>query len=133
MDNEPLYPDEFTLTNAVEHDTNQLEVLVNQPKATDVFDHGYLDFKRLDTMHWRGYFFVTRIKKNAKVLVLEPLVASKSESVISDQMVALGAQNHLTSRFRLVVVQGKKGKTLEFVTNRFDCPSTGSAEMYQAL
>ncbi|SMH27084.1 transposase, IS4 family [Carnobacterium iners] len=132
MDNDHLYPDEFTLTNAVEHDTNQLEVLVNQPEATYVFDRGYLDFERLDTMHSQGYFFVTRIKKNTKVHVLEPLVASKSESVISDQMVALGAQNHLTSRFRLVTVQDKKGKTLQFITNRFDCSSTDIAEMYKA-
>ncbi|WP_256205887.1 hypothetical protein [Carnobacterium iners] len=44
MDNKHLYPDEFALTKAVEHDTNQLEVLVNQPQATYVFDRGYLDF-----------------------------------------------------------------------------------------
>ena len=65
---------------AVEHDTNQLEVLVNQPEATYVFNYGCLDFERLDTMYWQGYFFVTRIKKNTKVHVLEPLVVSKSDS-----------------------------------------------------
>lgn len=132
MDNDHLYPNNFTLTNAVEHDTNQLEVLVNQPEATYVFDRGYLDFKRLDTTHRQGYFFVTRIKKNTKIHVLEPLVASKSESILSDQMVALGAQNYLTSRFRLVTVQDKKGRTLQFITNRFDCSSTDIAEIYQA-
>ena len=54
MDNEHLYADEFTLTNAVEHDTNQLEVLVNQPEAIYVFDRSYLDFERLDTVHSQG-------------------------------------------------------------------------------
>ncbi|SEK65392.1 Transposase DDE domain-containing protein [Carnobacterium iners] len=132
MDNEPLCPDDFTLTNAVEHDTSQLEVLIKQPEATDVFDHGDLDFKGLDTMHWQGDFFVTRIKKNAKVRVLEPLVASKSESILSDQMAALGDQNSLMSRFRLVAVQDKKGETLQVITNRFDCSPTDIAEMYQA-
>ncbi|SEK55053.1 Transposase DDE domain-containing protein [Carnobacterium iners] len=131
MDNKHLYPDEFTLTNDVEHDTNQLEVLANQPEATDVFNRGYLDFKRLDTMHWQGYFFVASIKKNTQVRILETVVACKSESILSDQMVALGAQNSLTSRFRLVTVQDENGRTLQFITNRFDCSSTDSAEMYQ--
>ena len=70
MDDATLYPTEFSITNAREHDVNQLEVLVNQPEATYVFDRGYLDFERLDQIHWDGYFFVTRIKKNTKVHVL---------------------------------------------------------------
>ncbi|MCW8790419.1 transposase, partial [Enterococcus faecium] len=36
-----MYPTDFTLTNAHEHDLNQLPVLVNQPEATYVFDRGY--------------------------------------------------------------------------------------------
>lgn len=51
MDNDYLYLDDFTLTNAIEHDINQLEVLVNQPEVTYVFDFGYLDFERMDKIH----------------------------------------------------------------------------------
>ena len=47
-------------------------------------------------------------------------------------MVALGAQNYLTSRFRLVTIQDQKGKILSFITNRFDCSATEIAEMYKA-
>lgn len=50
MDNKQLYPDELTLTKAFEYDTNQLEVLVNQPEAVYVFDCGYLDFERLNSI-----------------------------------------------------------------------------------
>ena len=64
-----MYPSDFTLTNANEHDVNQLEMLVNQAEATYVFDQGYLDFERMDQMHQEGYFFVTRIKKNTKYIV----------------------------------------------------------------
>lgn len=46
MDNENFYPDDFTVTNAKEHDRTQLDVLVNKPEATYVYDRGYLDFKR---------------------------------------------------------------------------------------
>ncbi|MCG4308025.1 IS4/IS5 family transposase, partial [Enterococcus lactis] len=41
MDDTTMYPTDFTLTNAHEHDLNQLPVLVNQPEATYVFDRGY--------------------------------------------------------------------------------------------
>ncbi|SEL09274.1 hypothetical protein SAMN04488114_12519 [Carnobacterium iners] len=61
-----------------------------------------------------------RIKKNTKVHILEPLVPSNRDFAISDKMVTLGAQNHLTARFRLVTVQDKKGRTLRVITNRFD-------------
>lgn len=54
MANETLYPADFTMTNAKEHDVNQLENLVVQPEATYVFDRGYLDFERLHQMHWDG-------------------------------------------------------------------------------
>lgn len=46
-------------------------------------------------------------------------------------MVALGAQNYLTSRFRLVTIQDQKGKILQFIINFFDCPSAEIAEIYK--
>ena len=99
MDNDHFYPDDFTITNAVKHDRSQLDVLVNQPEATYVYDRGYLDFKMMDEMHEQGYFFVSRIKKNTKVHVLDTLEKSDEKHILKDQMVALGATNYLTSRF----------------------------------
>ncbi|MCF1676856.1 hypothetical protein LQF66_11215 [Tetragenococcus halophilus] len=42
IDKEHLYPDQFEVTNAVEHDDNHLEVFVNQPEATYIFDRAIL-------------------------------------------------------------------------------------------
>jgi len=111
MDNDHFYPEDFTITNAVEHDRNQLDILVNKPEATYVYDRGYLDFKKMDEMHEQGYFFVTRIKKNTKVLVLELLEKSAEDYILSDQLVALGGKNYGTSRFRLVTIEDDKGKS----------------------
>ena len=74
-----MYPNDFTLTNTHEHDANQLSLLINQPEATYVFDCGYLDFDKMDQMHWDGYFFVTRIKKYTKVHVIDSLEKSSEE------------------------------------------------------
>ena len=134
MNDETLYPTDFTLTNAKEHDVNQLEILVDQAEATYVFDRGYLDFDRMDQLHHEGYFFVTRIKKNTKYHVFEDF-ETPSETVpqiISDQHVALGSKTTLTSRFRLVTIEDEKGKQLQFITNRFDLSASEVSQAYKS-
>src|SRR5699024_6899346 len=110
MDHEHSYPEEFKITHAVEHDDHHLEVFVHDPEATYVFDRGYLNFERMDQMHWDGYFFLTRIKKNTKVHVIENFEVPEAKlengsSILSDQIVALGSSTYLTSRFRLVTLE----------------------------
>lgn len=134
MDDETMYPSDFTLTNANEHDVNQLEMLVNQAEATYVFDRGYLDFERMDQMHQEGYFFVTRIKKNTKYHVFEDFETPSDQKtlIVSDQHVALGAKTSLTSRFRLITIEDEKGKFLQFITNRFDLSAEEVAQAYKS-
>lgn len=75
---------------------------------------------------------MSRIKKNTKVHVLETVVASKEDSILSDQLITLDTQNYLTSRFRLVTIRDKKGKVLQFIINRFNCSSVEITEMDKA-
>src|SRR5699024_4090317 len=44
------YPDPAVLTNAVDHDRGQLEVLIDEKACMYVFDRGYLDYERFDRM-----------------------------------------------------------------------------------
>lgn len=131
MDKDHIYPDEFKVTPAVEHDDNHLECFVNKPEATYVFDRGYLDYAHLDKMTEDGYFFVTRIKKNSIVRVAGHFEVSHKSNVISDQMVIPGSQENLTHHYRLITIQDDKGKILRFVTNRFDRSAEEIAEMYK--
>ncbi|GMA46896.1 transposase [Tetragenococcus muriaticus] len=132
MDKGHFYPDQFEVTNAVEHDDNHLEIFVNQPEATYIFDRGYIDYERLDEMEANGFFFVTRVKKNAKIHVRETYDTSQSKTILRNQMVVLGTQVYLTSPFRLVTIEDEKGKQLSFVTNRFDVTAQEVADMYKA-
>jgi len=43
------------LTNTVEHDRGQLEVLIDDKSCMYVFDRGYLDYERFDRMTNEGY------------------------------------------------------------------------------
>ena len=52
---------------------NQLEVIVDDKECMYVFDRGYLDYERFDRMTDDGYFFLTRLRKNAVIRVVRRL------------------------------------------------------------
>ena len=105
------YPDKAVLTNAKEHDRGQLEVLVDDKECMYVFDRGYLDYERFDRMTDDGYFFVSRLRKNAVTRVLESFELPKDSTVLSDEMILIGTtQNRAENTFRLIESTGFKRK-----------------------
>src|SRR5699024_3757297 len=56
---------------------NQLEVLVDDKECMYVYDRGYLDYERFDRMTDNGYFFLTRLRKNAFIRVIDDLVTNR--------------------------------------------------------
>lgn len=127
------YPDKAVLTNAKEHDRGQLEVLIDDKECMYVFDRGYLDYERFDRMTDEGYFFVSRLRKNAIVRSVESFEISENSPVQSDEMVVIGtAQNRTENTFRLLKVLDSKGNQLNLITNRFDLSADEVAEMYKS-
>ena len=127
------YPDQAVLTNAKEHDRGQLEVLVDDKECMYVFDRGYLDYKQFDIMTDDGYFFVSRLRKNAVTRVLEPFELQEDSLVLSDEMMVIGTpQNRSENAFRLIKVLDSKGNELQLITNRFDLSADEIAELYKS-
>ncbi|WP_339214128.1 IS4 family transposase [Ornithinibacillus sp. FSL M8-0202] len=127
------YPDEAKLTNAKEHDRGQLEVLVDDKECMYVFDRGYLDYERFDRMTDDGYFFVSRLRKNAVTRTLETCSLPEDSSVLSDEIVVIGTtQNRSENVFRLLKVMDTKGNELHLLTNRFDLGADEIAELYKS-
>lgn len=83
MEKGTSYPEQTVLTNAKEHDRSQLEVLVDDKECMYVFDRGYLDYERLDRMTDDGYFFLTRLRKNAFVRVVYNFKLPEDSTVLS--------------------------------------------------
>ena len=68
-----------------------------------------------------GYFFLTRLRKNAAIRVLENFNSPHDSIVLSDQMVLIGTtQNRAENDFHLLKVIDSKGNELQLITNRFD-------------
>lgn len=127
------YPDQAVLTNAIEHDRGQLEVFIDDKECMYVFDRGYLDYERFDRMTDDGYFFVSRLRKNAVVRVIEPFSLPENSSVLSDEMVVIGTtQNRSENVFRLLKLLDTKGNELHLLTNRFDIDADEIAEIYKS-
>src|SRR5699024_5173397 len=133
MEKGTSYPEKAVLTNAKEHDRNQLAVLVDDKECMYVYDRGYLDYERFDRMTDNGYFFLTRLRKNAFIRVIDDFKLPEDSAVLSDQMVVIGTtQNRAENYFRLIKVTDSKGNQLLLVTNRFDLSAEAISEMYKS-
>src|SRR5690625_8017072 len=86
--------------------------------------------QRFDRMTEDGYFFLSRLRKNAFIQVVDEFKLPEDSTVLSDQMVLIGTtQNRAENYFRLVKVEDTKGNILQLITNRFDLSSEEISEM----
>ena len=85
-------------------------------------------------MKWDGYFFVSRIKKNTVVHVVEDLdVPMDTDSdILSDQYVLLGGNGYLTSLIRLVTICRKGRSDLRIITNDVFKPAEEIGNLYHS-
>lgn len=128
-----VYPDKLSLKNACVHDINQLEVLNDQKEATYIYVRGYLDFKMFDQLSHKGFFFVTRIRKNSLVHIMNSYAVPPGSNTVNDQMVVLGrSSDYLTDLYRLVEVTDTKRNRLCLITNRFDISAEETGLMYRS-
>jgi len=86
-----------------------------------------------DRMTDDSYFFLSRLRKNAFIRVVDEFKLPKDSTVLSDQMVLIGTtQNRAENYFRLVKVEDTKGNELQLITNRFDLSAEEISEMYKS-
>ena len=127
------YPEKAVMTTAKEHDRGQLEIMVDDKECMYVFDRGYLDYERFDRMTDDGYFFLSRLRKNAVIREVYDFKLPEDSAVLSDQMVLIGTtQNRAENYFRLLKVMDSKGNELHLITNRFDLSAEEISEMYKS-
>lgn len=80
-----------------------------------------------------GYFFLSRLKKNAVIREVESFSLPDDSTVLSDKMVYIGtSQNRAENVFRLLEVVDTKGNILRLITNRFDLSAKEISDMYRS-
>lgn len=117
------------------HDVNVLDILVPEPGAFYVMDRGYVDFRRLFTLHMAGSFFVIRAKSNIQYQRRYSHPVDKSGGVRCDQTIVLTgvrSQHDYPPPLRRVKYHdAQTGKTFNFLTNHFAVPAQTVADLYR--
>lgn len=103
-----------------------------------VFDKGYCDFNWWWSIHQKGAFFVTRLKKNTAIL-MQANREAVSETILEDGTFKFknkkprgGKTNLYQEQLRRISVAREGKNPLILVTNLLDIPAEKIAELYKA-
>ena len=123
------------ITDGKVHDVNVLDILIPEPGAFYIMDRGYVDFKRLYTMHNTGAFFLIRAKSNTLYKRRYSHKADTSGGVICDQTIVLtGLKTSIDypqALRRVKFHDTVTGKTFNFLTNNFTISAQTVADLYK--
>lgn len=116
-------------------DALALDLIRPEVGAIYVMDRGYVDFRRLYTLHLVGAFFVTRTKINMNYHRVYSRAVDKTTGLRFDQTIALDgfySQRHYPQNLRRVgFVDPETGKRLVFLTNNFALSASTIAALYK--
>jgi hypothetical protein len=131
-DPDTVYPEKAVLTPAKPSDRTQMDALIDETGATYVFDRGYVDYQKYDQYCLEGTFFVTRLKDNAIVEVLDEFPIKEGSPILWDCMVKIGkGAKQMKQVLRMIETTDLKGNLIRIITNRFDLTAEEIGELYR--
>jgi hypothetical protein len=128
-----LYPDAATLTCAKIADSKKLDKLVVEDSdIMNVFDRGYIDYKRFDDYCKHGIRFTSRLKDSAIVTVISENPVTPNGVVRRDCIVRLGdGKTKMQHNLRLIEVFDTQGNLLSIITNDLKAPAEEIGQIYR--
>ncbi|AKX94897.1 hypothetical protein MTHERMOG20_26120 [Moorella thermoacetica] len=111
-----------------------MDILVVEEKdALNVFDRGYVDYKKFDRYCEEGIRFASRLKGNAIVEVIADLPVNSYSKVKKDQIVYLGKDGvtKMKHPLRLITTEDTQGQPVVIVTNDFQLKAEELSEIYR--
>jgi hypothetical protein len=136
-------PDRIIFSNAACHDRTKMDELMTGKETIYICDKGYIDYERFDKYTAQGIYFISRLKDNAKITVIQELpithstvkdgLLPKGKAIVFDKKVRLGSQyiNQTEKAYRIVKIIDLTGKGLTFVTNVIQFASEEIAWLYK--
>src|SRR5690625_4261227 len=133
-DEEHIVPDKVILTPAKPADKTQMdELIVQDPNALNVFDRGYVDYRKYDEYCEKGIRFVTRLKNNAIVKILEEKAVHPDSPIVREAIALLGnpATYQMKHPLRLVETFDSKGNKIIIITNDRELSAEEIGDVYR--
>ncbi len=127
----------FAVTSARVNDITPAKRFPIEAGATYVFDKGYYDFGFWAELDARSCRFVTRLKRNSPVTVIETRPVAPDTAVLADQVVRLSRRlarnrkNPFDKPVRLVRVGIDSGAEITLISNDLEAPATEIAALYK--
>jgi hypothetical protein len=131
---EGSYPDEAILTTARPADKKQMDALVSEdPNALNIFDRAYVDYRKFDLYCAKSIRFITRLKSNADITIIEERPLDPKSGVLRDATVRLGNKNSylMEHPLRLIECLDSEGKQVMILTNDFKLSAQEISDLYR--
>lgn len=129
-------PEFIHISDGKLHDVNVLDIMMAEAGSIYVMDRGYVDFKRLYTIHQGLAFFITRAKKNFQWKRRYSHPVDRKSGILCDQTIVLTGvhsnKDYPDTMRRIVYRDPDTGKRLVFITNNFLLPALTIAQLYKA-
>ncbi len=126
-------PENIVITEGIIHDKDEMKTFVKEPGVTYLFDRAYLDYKEFDRYCVEDIYFISRLKKNAIITVLNENIIPKGGTILADKEVSLGYQStKMQHSLRIIqIIDSSNGEPFNIVTNRFDLSAEEIADIYR--
>jgi len=130
-----VIPDAAVITAAKKADRTQMGRLVVEEKGCfNVFDRGYVDYKKFNDYCEKGILFASRLKKKALVEVLKELpVTPGSKIIIKESIVILGKDGFtkMNHPLRYIETEDSEGNPIIIITNDFKLSAEEIGDIYR--
>lgn len=137
LDYDSGLPNYAVITDGKQHDVKVAKSMDFQANSVLVMDRAYVDYKWLFILDSKEVSFVTRLKSNANVEILEKfLTNNKQEHILSDEDIKLTgfySSQDYPKKLRVVKVYDEENQQYLFLlTNNFIWTANTISELYKA-
>jgi hypothetical protein len=125
------------LTDGKTHDVKEAHNTIFPAESVLVIDRAYVDYEWLYNLDSSGVYFVTRLKSNADIDIVQSyLTNKKQEHILSDQEIALTGfytKSKYPKNLRIVkVYDAENDQTLTLLTNNLSWTADTISQLYKA-
>jgi len=137
LDYDSRLPCYATITDGKKHDVTQAKQLSFPAESVLVIDRAYVDYSWLNVLDSTGVFFVTRLKKNSDIEIVESFMTNeKQDHILSDEDIVLtgfySAKKYPKSLRIVKVYDQINDKELVLLTNNMFWTADTISQLYKA-
>jgi putative transposase len=131
LDHQGKIPCFAVVSNAREHDVNQIYDVPYKSGDVLVFDRGYTDYVYFSMICAQKTWFVTRLKKNAVYKRVKRRTVKKGGNVLSDYEIVIPSLSDEITLRKITVRDPETKKKITILTNNLQWSANTAASVYK--